>query len=341
MNDNLQDIDITELLIFPKELDDVENLLFATSELLEHNQDYELFMSIKCIFQTNFVGFNEKQNTITYYFVELAPNILLLIPFTKYIINRDSPINYKFEYFEENDLNLYLRDFHVYNSFGDCINNSYIEKNKIQNLFLRYADNDIFLILKSILNGKLLNNVELNLKNSKEILNNSIIFNIFVMNLQKMQNINFGFTKMKKKYDIDFYSNYIIEKFNKNIDIYYNQIKNIRNKIYFYYYNENLENQSITSLSSRNKDDTDIVISENINLSTTSSNFEFSTYNEDDKYIKNLKDENLDFFEGKKKNNNNWLQNYRNDTIHNFLVKNEKIIFETNENENDDLFKLG
>ena len=319
--DNLQSIDIEKLLIFPNSSDNVEQLLNDTSELLELNQEYKLFMSIKCILQTNFVrDYYEKKNTISYYFVELEPNTLLLFPFTENIINENSPINYKFEYFKENDLNLYLRDFPVYNSFGVCINNSYVAKNKIPNLFYRYTDNNIFLILKKILNGKLLNNVELNIKNSKETLNNSIIFNIFVMILQKMQqyNFNFGFTKMKKKFDIEDYKNQITTKIIKNIEIYFHQIKNIREKIYFHYYNENLEN---------------------INQSTSSSNVVSSRDNKDDKYIENLNDFNLENLLKnkeeiyKKKEELYKKKDYEKDSIYIYLSEDKKILHFLKKNE--------
>lgn len=237
---NLNDINTEYLMIFPNENENIKNLLNDTCELLINNEEFSLYISIKCM---------KQEQNITYYFVELSPDILLLFPFFENIIQKEkSDLEYLFDYFSDNDLNLYLRDFPVYNSFGICINNFYHNKGEKNNLFYRYKNNNIFLILRKILNNYFLLKNDLNIM--KPILKSNITFKIFTIFLENMYNKYFGFSKIDLnnndiEEEIGNYSELISTKIKYNTDIYIQQVKNIRDKVlYFYNKDENGDNKN-------------------------------------------------------------------------------------------------
>ena len=142
-----------------------------------------------------YISLNIFNNSDSFYFVELCPNHIMLFsenqPEEKDAIKYPTSggiLEYRPSYDNKSLLYLYLRDFPVYDSFGDCINNKYHKQGNKLNLISRYNKQDIFYLLRKILNGKFLKD------DQKEILNNYLkndIFQILLIMLQLLHNMNY------------------------------------------------------------------------------------------------------------------------------------------------------
>ena len=228
-----------------------------------------------------------------------------------------------------------------------------LEKKK-KNIFFRYKENNIITILKNILNNKKLPKDELEILNSIK-LKNSIIFNIFVMVLQTKYSTYFGFTKMDQEYDIKQDIDYIKNKITNSAHIYFDQIKNIREKILIYYFNNNkkssdtninfmlnFKNNLFLNLMQYYEEENLFLLNNFSNEKTTDNQSSISSSNiipnkssisssiNDIEYIENLSDDNLNEYINIY---NHYYNHYRiriiEKEISDFFQKYENIIFNT------------
>ena len=121
--------------IFPREgsKEDILDLLRKTCEQIEDNESYSLYLSLDCL--------KSYRVPPKIYFIELFDNIFLLI---------DSDGKSTIDLYS--DLHLYIRDFRIYDIFGDCINSEYFSDNDTINLNTKYMKNSIFEKLKKLIN---------------------------------------------------------------------------------------------------------------------------------------------------------------------------------------------
>lgn len=181
-------------LIFPKEGDNIKDILDKSSEILHSDDEFSLYLSLNYIYST--------VSELEFYFIEYSDNLFLLF-FNKfrgyYIWNNVIRVKYQ-------QILLYLRDFPVYNTYGECIN-----KIKKDNLFYRFKNNEILKILNKILNYKILNDENYKFLTDKYYNNLSVIIFLFLM-----FNIKFKNKLSGHKLELKFNNSY--SKFMENND---------------------------------------------------------------------------------------------------------------------------